>query len=180
MTRITGGDQRDRYRDGMSTKKPPVWDRLRARDIMLTDVVTVSYAAPLSEVERLLVENRISGMPVVDEAGHVVGVVSVRDLIERYAEDPDSRPRRERGYYHLSLEDLADEDFESFDLPAEAEETAESLMSAEICSVDADASVAEVAARMVEQRIHRVLVQEKKLFVGIITTLDVLAAVAAR
>jgi len=155
------------------------WTQKTARDVMLTDVVTCSYAAPLSEVERLLVEARISGMPVVDEAGHVVGVVSVKDLIERYAEDPDARPRRGHGYYHLSLEDMDDEDFEAFTLPAEAEETAESLMTAEIYSVPSDASLQAVASAMSTNRVHRLLVQDGNKFVGIITTLEVLGAVAA-
>jgi CBS domain-containing protein len=155
------------------------WTEKTARDVMLTDVVTCSYAAPLSEVERLLVENRISGMPVVDEAGHVVGVVSVKDLIERYAEDPDARPRRGHGYYHLSLEDMDDEDFEAFTLPDEGEETAESLMTADIFAVAADASLQQVAAAMTDNGVHRLLVQDGDKFVGIITTLEVLGAVAA-
>ncbi len=161
----------------MSDDKP--WSEKTARDVMLTDVVTCSYAAPLSEVERLLVENRISGMPVVDEAGHVVGVVSVKDLIERYAEDPDARPRRGHGYYHLSLEDMDDEDFEAFSLPEEGEETAETLMTAEIFAVGADSSLPEVAAAMTGNRVHRLLVQDGNKFVGIVTTLEVLGAVAA-
>ena len=154
--------------------------RKTARDIMITDVVTVSYAAPLSEVERLLVENKISGMPVVDEAGHVVGVVSIKDLVERYAEDPDSRPRREPGYYHLSLEDMDDEDYEAFDLPKEGEETAEGLMTPEIYAIDADASISDIAAAMASHRVHRLLVQDGNKFVGIVTTLEVLEAVAGR
>jgi CBS domain-containing protein len=145
---------------------------------MLTNVVTVSYAAPLSEVERLLVENRISGMPVVNEAGHVVGVVSVKDLIERYAEEPDSRPRRGTGYYHMSVSDMDDADFEAFELPQEAEETAESLMTSDIYAVEADAPLAEVARRMVKHRIHRLLVSQSGKFVGIITTLEVLSVMA--
>ena len=153
-------------------------ESISARDIMLTNVVTVSYAAPLSEVERLLVENRISGMPVVNEAGHVVGVVSVKDLIERYAEDPDSRPRRDSGYYHMSVSDMDDADFEAFELPEEAEETAESLMNTDIFSIESSASLSEVAKRMVEHRIHRVLVSEGGKFVGIITTLEVLSVMA--
>lgn len=153
---------------------------LSARDVMLTNVVTVSYAAPLSEVERILVENRISGMPVVNEAGHVVGVVSVKDLIERYAEDPDSRPRRGSGYYHMSVADMDDADFESYELPAEAEETAESLMNSDILAVDADATLAEVARQMVDRRVHRLLVADGGKFVGIVTTLEVLQVIAAK
>ncbi len=153
---------------------------LRARDVMLTNVVTVSYAAPLSEVERLLVENRISGMPVVDEAGHVVGVVSVKDLIERYAEDPDSRPRRGAGYYQLSVSDMDDTDFEAFELPEEAEETAETLMNSDVFAVEADASVPDIARKMVDHSIHRLLVSHGGKFVGIVTTLEVLKVIATK
>ena len=96
------------------------WGYVTARDIMQSDVITVPYATPLSEVERTLSDNRISGAPVTDEAGHIIGIVSIRDLVERYAEDPDARPRRGNGFYHLSSEEMLDEDFESFEVPAES------------------------------------------------------------
>ena len=76
------------------------WALLTAGDVMRSDVITVPYSTPLSEVERVLSDNRISGAPVTDEAGHIVGIISVKDLIERYAEDPDARPRRGQGFYH--------------------------------------------------------------------------------
>ena len=159
---------------------PKDWSALNAEHIMQTDVVTVSESTPLSEVERLLSENRISGMPVTSETGHIVGVVSIRDLIERYTEDPDSRPRRGHGFYHLDTQDLLDDDFESFDLPPEAEEIAGDLMTAQIHAVAPNASVQKVAEAMVEIGIHRVLVQDGKKVVGLISTTDILAAVAGR
>src|SRR5262245_21378325 len=94
-----------------------------AKDIMETRIVTVSPSAPLSEVERLLTENRISGMPVTDSRGRAIGVVSYRDLLDHYAENPDARPRRERVFYRLSTEGMDDEDVESFELPDESEDT---------------------------------------------------------
>jgi CBS domain-containing protein len=146
---------------------------------MRTDVITVPYSTPLSEVERVLSDNRISGLPVTDEAGHIVGLVSVKDLIERYTEDPDARPRRDHGFYHLSSEDMLDEDFEAVDIPEEAEETAEDVMSGEIYGVDVSAGLKEIAATMVKHRIHRVLVQETGKYVGLISTMELLKALSA-
>src|SRR5262245_62162185 len=100
------------------------WPTLTARDIMRRNVVTIDRATPLSEVEHILADARVSGAPVTDEAGQIVGVVSLRDLVERYVEDPDARPRRGRGFFHLSSEDLLDEDYDSADIPEESEDTA--------------------------------------------------------
>ena len=150
-----------------------------ARDIMRAEVITVPYATPLSEVERILSDNRISGAPVTDESGHIIGIVSIRDLVERYAEDPDSRPRRGQGFFHLSSEDMEDEDFDSFEVPKESEETAEDVMSGEIYSVDVAAGLKDIAKAMTKHRIHRVLVQENGRHVGLISTMEILSALNA-
>ena len=52
----------------------------RARDIMTTDVVTVAPTTPFQVVAKALHDSRISGLPVVDDEGHVIGVVSEADL----------------------------------------------------------------------------------------------------
>lgn len=155
------------------------WKLVTARELMRTDVVVVSYAAPLSDVEQKLSDNRISGAPVVDEAGHIIGIVSLKDLIERYTSDPSSRPRRGDGFYHLSMAGLDDHDFNSFEVPAESEDTAQDVMTAEIYAVDADADLRTIARTMHEHRIHRVLVKENERYVGLISTLEILAALSA-
>lgn len=154
------------------------WATVTARAIMRSEVITIPYATPLSEVERILSDNRISGAPVTDESGHIVGIISVRDLVERYAEDPDARPRRDHGFYHLSSEEMLEDDFDSFEVPDESEETAEDVMSAEIYSVPAEAGLMEIARIMAKHKIHRVLVAENGRHVGLITTLEVLQALA--
>jgi CBS domain-containing protein len=147
---------------------------------MRRDVVTVSYAAPLSEIERVLTDHRISGAPVVDEAGALVGVVSLRDLIQRYSEDPDARPRRGPGFYHLSSEELLDDDFDSFEVPEESEETAADVMTGGIYAVPADAGLATVAATMARHGVHRLLVTDGGAFVGLVGTLEILRALRGR
>ena len=153
---------------------------LVARDIMRSDVITIDQSAPLSEVERILVENRISGAPVADETGAIVGVVSLRDLIERYAEDPDARPRRGRGWFHLDTNELDEEDVESSEVPEEAEETARDVMTAEVYSVPDDAGLRDIARTMHEHHIHRVLVEADGMYVGLVTTMDLLGAIGER
>lgn len=155
------------------------WALVSAKDIMRTDVITVPYSTPLSEVERILSDNRISGAPVTDEAGHIVGIVSLKDIIDRYAEDPDARPRRGHGFYHLSSEDMLEEDSEVCEIPEEAEENAEDVMSAEIYSVDARAGLKDIAAVMSKHRIHRVLVEEDGRYVGLLSATEILDALNA-
>ncbi len=162
-----------------SAKKP--LDALTARDVMQTHVLTVSLSTPLSEVERVLGEHRIGGAPVTDEAGHIVGVVSVRDLLERYTQDPDAQPRRGPGFYHASSQEMADEDYEdldSFNAPAEGEETVSDIMNSDVYSVPAAATLSTVAAQMIKHKIHRILVEDSKKYIGLITTFDLLSAVA--
>jgi CBS domain-containing protein len=153
---------------------------LVAGDIMRADVITIDQSAPLSEVERVLVENRISGAPVTDETGAIVGVVSIRDLVERYAEDPDARPRRGRGWFQLDTDELDEDMYESSEIPEEAEETARDVMTAEVYSVPEDAGIREIAGLMHEHHIHRVLVEADGMYVGLLSTMDLLGAIAQR
>ena len=161
---------------GTRREKPGDWRLLTAADVMQSDVVTVAADTPMPEVERMLAENRITGMPVTDKAGHIVGVLSVRDLIDRYAEDPDVRPRS-AGFYGFDAGELEGEEL-AFDVPAESTETAGSLMTKEVLTVPVDAPLREVARAMVRHGVHRLLVTEAGKTAGIVSTMDLLAAAA--
>ena len=156
------------------------WAELTAGQMMQRRIVSVSATSPLSELERLLTEHRISGMPVTDSSGRALGVVSYRDLLDHYADDPDARPRREPGYFRLSSEHLQDEDFESFSVPPESEDTVADVMTPAIVDVETDASLEEVCRTMARHSVHRVLVTERGTgkMVGILTSMGVLAAIA--
>ncbi len=58
-------------------------DTVYAHEIMTRDVITVQPHTPLDEIARLLVQHRITGVPVVDEEGRVLGIVSEFDLIAK-------------------------------------------------------------------------------------------------
>ena len=157
------------------------WSLVTARDLMRTELVTIDRFAPLAEAARLLVGNGISGAPVTDAQGHVVGVVSLRDLVERYAEEARSHggpPRDAEGGWRPAepegaIEDL-EEEIDARSIPVEDEDLVEDVMTSEIRSVPADASLAQVAAEMKRHSVHRLLVEDQGLYVGLIGTLEVL------
>jgi CBS domain-containing protein len=63
-------------------------------DVMTRDVITVSPATPIHEAARLMVKHRVSGLPVIDADGRVVGIISDGDLILR------QRRRKETPWWH--------------------------------------------------------------------------------
>jgi CBS domain-containing protein len=56
---------------------------MKARDVMVSPVVTVKPSATVKDVAKLFLERRISAVPVVDEQGKLVGIVSEGDLVHR-------------------------------------------------------------------------------------------------
>jgi CBS domain-containing protein len=70
------------------------------RDVMTTSVLTAHRSTPLKEVARLLLENRISGVPVVDVDGAVLGVVSEADFLLRRDGDRHGSARTSVAFRH--------------------------------------------------------------------------------
>jgi CBS domain-containing protein len=55
---------------------------IAARDIMIDDIIAVKKGTRLGKVIRLLVQNRITGLPVIDEDNHLIGMVTEKDVLE--------------------------------------------------------------------------------------------------
>jgi len=60
---------------------------LNARDIMIKDVIVVHQTTPLLDAMRILVEKRISGLPVVDKDEKLIGVITEKDLLRLLVSD---------------------------------------------------------------------------------------------
>ena len=54
---------------------------LKAKDVMTTEVISISPETKLHDAVKVLVDNKISGMPVCDSQGAVIGVISERDIL---------------------------------------------------------------------------------------------------
>jgi CBS domain-containing protein len=157
---------------------PSRWERLTAGDVMRREVVTIDRGTPLAEVERILDDQRISGAPVTDGSGTIVGVVSLRDLVERYGREPGPYPRRAPAFYDLVSDETLEEDLDRLETPPEAEETAADVMTGEIYAVPEGADLRAVARAMTKHRVHRLLVERAGRYVGLVSTLEILEALA--
>lgn len=147
------------------------------RDVMSPDIMTVADDMTTDELARYLIEREISGAPVVDSQGHLIGVVSMTDLGRNMAEPPDIDSSGRSGFYRdvaadLTLEDLGQRYVEERAVPVR------DVMTPVIHQVPVTASVAEAARLMVNQHIHRLVVTQGKEPVGIITSLDLLKVLA--
>lgn len=148
---------------------PAMKSILTASDVMVAEPVCVPPSMTIRELARIFEENEISGAPVVDEEGRVIGVVSKSDLIHRCSEGTISIPP---AYLFEILSEQAGEEQE---LVPEPLVYVEDFMTEEPVVVRPNLSAGKVARLMVDSRIHRVIVVDDEKFpLGIITTLDLL------
>jgi CBS domain-containing protein len=148
----------------------------RARDIMQTHLITVTPETPLIDVHRLFTEDEITGAPVVEDSGRLVGVISVIDLI-RAVEVEHESVAAEPTYFREQLP-YGGPDWGSWPENFQdrlGELRVEDAMTTGAISVAPDAPVSEVARTMRERRIHRVLVVDKGDLVGVISAFDLVA-----
>jgi CBS domain-containing protein len=138
---------------------------VKVQDIMRRDVITVRPETPLKEVARLLVEHRISGVPVVDAEGRVLGVVSEADLVVKERGTEGERPRL--------LDALLGGNRAKAVLGKVEARTAGDAMTTPAVTIEPGAPVRAAAARMVERQVNRLPVVEDGRLVGIVTRADI-------
>lgn len=153
---------------------------ITAADLMSPDVLTVPEDMTVRDLAAFLMEHEISGAPVVDSGGRLVGVVSVIDIADLAAgaeEDEDGDDEVAPGSFFATgfgggaPEGLADlGPFEG----EEGEMRVGEIMNPEVYSVPEDATVSQVASTLLNHHIHRLLVIEEGRVLGIITTSDLL------
>lgn len=162
---------------------------VRARDLMRTQVVTLSPDASIREAVATLQDDHLGGVPVVDGASKVVGFLSLADIarIEHLAGDRVAEERGERQLANpigeaLEEESIDDEEFagrEDYSPELLGRETVGDWMTRGVIDVPPDASLKEVCRVMVRESVHRVVVlDERERLAGIISTMDVVRYVA--
>ena len=154
-----------------------------AADIMEKRLVTVAADAPLLSVYRLFVAEDISGAPVVNESGDVVGVVSSRDLLRTANETHDEAVLDLHYYAGTSTAGLDDwrTDVEEFE-DRLTRRTVSEVMTTGVISIRPDAPIESVAKLMLKHRIHRVLVidedNDEEPLVGLVSVFDLVGLLA--
>ncbi len=138
---------------------------MRVIDLMTADVVTVQPATPLKEAARRMVRARISGLPVTDDDGKLVGIISEGDFLHR--EVARERPRR-----HGLLDALLGGDHSL----AEAELVGEA-MTEHVVTIAPDATLAEAARIMAAHDVKRLpVIDSDGRVLGVLSRADIVAA----
>ena len=137
---------------------------LNARDVMSTQVVTVSSKAPVIEAAKLMLAHRISGLPVVDDFGRLVGIVSEADLLRRAEIGTQVFDCGEFG------SELASQFLKSYG------QYVGDVMTTKVASVLGSTPLAAIADLLETMRLKRVPVIEDGKVVGVVSRADLLRA----
>lgn len=144
---------------------------LKVRDLMTREVVTARATTPIKDVARLLVDHRISGLPVVDDRGGILGVISEGDLVakEQGADSIEHRPLAR--IFGETPETRAQ-------LAKIVAMTAGDAMTAPAVTIAANALASEAAMTMTRRQVNRLPVVDGDELVGVITRADIVRAFA--
>ena len=143
---------------------------MQAKEIMTTSVITVSPDTPVAQIARLLREEHISGVPVVDNTGKVVGIVTEIDLIKRHARVhfPIYLPFLESLIFLESPRRYQDEVRRALGA------TAQEIMTQPVRTARPETDVEEIATMMVEERSNPIpILDETGVLVGIVSHTDI-------
>ncbi len=146
-----------------------------AKEIMNPQVITLRDNLSVHEAAAFLVDHEISGAPVADEKGNLVGVVSLTDIAQ-VASETGEIPQPDfylRGWeYHLDRDELNQIHVRDEGL------SVSDIMTPTVFTIPDDTPIPEIARTMIAGRVHRLFVTEGDEVVGIIATLDLLKVVA--
>jgi len=145
---------------------------MKAMDVMVRDVITVGPDTEVSEAAKLLVANDISALPVVDDGGRVVGVISEADLMRR----EEIGTERKRTWW---LEAMTPATSLAEDYAKSHGKRVGELMSAHVVSASEDTPLAEIAAMLERNRIKRVPIIRDGKLVGIVSRANLIQALAS-
>lgn len=145
---------------------------MRAHQIMTKDVVTIGPDASIVEASRLMLEHHISGLPVVDAHGHLVGIVSEGDFLRRT--EIGTQRKRQRW-----LQFLIGPDREASEFVRQSGRKVGEIMSRSALTVGEDTSLEEIVSLMEKNHVKRLPVMRRDRLVGIVTRANLLSAVAS-
>jgi len=145
---------------------------MQARDVMTRSVISVAPDATVLQAARLMLQHRISGLPVVDSAGKLVGVLSEGDFLRR--RETQTERRRSRWLEFLMGPGRMAAEYSQTHGSKVAE-----VMTADVQTVDEDASLDDIVRLMERYRIKRVPVMQAGKLVGIVTRSNLMHAMVS-
>jgi CBS domain-containing protein len=145
---------------------------MQAKDIMSSPVVTVTPDASVAEVAALLLEKRISGVPVVDQTGQIAGIISEGDLLRRV----ETNTQRHRPHW---LEMLLGQSGDAGSFIKSHASRVGDVMSHDVIASHPEASLRDIAELMERHGIKRVPIVDGGRLVGIISRANLVQGLLA-
>jgi CBS domain-containing protein len=149
---------------------------LKAQDIMTKEVITIAPDTEIAQAAKMLLSNRINGLPVIDDTGKLVGILCQSDLIIQQKNIPiPSLFTLLDGFIPLTPSKKLDKEVEKIAATKVAE-----AMTANPVVVDPETDIEKIAALMVEKNYHTLPVIDAGKLVGILGKEDVLRTLIAK
>jgi CBS domain-containing protein len=147
----------------------------KVEDIMTREVITIREHTTIEEIARLLVENRIETVPVVDEENRVIGIVSESDLFLKEKGLPFSAVKVPMLFKRWVDPERLDEIYEEA-----RHHTAADIMTRRAICVDVSATIGQAARLMAQHDINSIPILREGVLAGIITRGDIIRHLARR
>ena len=148
---------------------------LKAKDIMTKDIITVKPATTIEDLARILIKHQISGTPVVDEDGNLIGIVTENDLISKNKKlHIPTILRLFDAFIPLGTSRLEEE------IKRMAAFTVGEICTRNVVTCDEDMSIEDVATMMTEKKIHLLPVLKDRRLVGIIGKKDLIKGISGQ
>ena len=145
---------------------------MRARDVMTNDVIKVRPDASVREIARLMIDHRIGGLPVVEESGKLVGLVTDGDIYRRAELDTDKRRMSWLDMFSLNA-------VEAGNYVEAHGRIARDVMTTHVVAVAPGTTLRQIADLFETRQIHRVPVVVDGMVVGIVSRADLVRALAS-
>jgi CBS domain-containing protein len=167
---ITSADFREIYHLAFEHALQRLSQAIRVGDLLEQGVVSVHPETPLPEVATLMIQHRISGLPVVDDAGHVVGIVSEHDFVTH------ARTEGDRTVIEILPAEGGDQAGQG---PAYAHVAAD-IMTRDVVTLAEDTPLPEIAAAFHQRKVNRLPVTDGEgHLLGIVSRWDLVQSVLA-
>ena len=144
---------------------------LKAKDIMTKDVITVKPGATVEELARLLMDNKVSGVPVTNDNKKLIGIVTENDLITQNKRLHIPTVIRLFDAFILLGSGRMEEEIKKM-----AATTVDEICTKKVVSITEETTLDEIATIMAEQHIHLLPVLRENVVVGIIGKADMVRA----
>ena len=147
---------------------------LKVKDIMTKDVVTVTVGTTVMELAKIFAERHLSSLPVIDQGGELIGIVTETDLVEQ---DKNLHIPTVISIFDWVIYLESDKKFEK-ELKKMTGRTVGDIYSDHVVTVSPDTSIADVADILSSRKINALPVVEGKKLVGIVSRIDLIRSMA--